>query len=417
MKLSITILLLLLSASVLSCGQSLQDEQILFGTDFFVKEKLYLLEDRKVGLVINQTSRLSDGTSLLDTFVKLGAKVVNITSLFSLEHGIKGEFADGVSINGQKYDSNNIPIYSLYGREKKPTQEMLKNVDLIIFNVQDIGARFYTYISSMFYVLQASAENNISVIILDRPNPIGGERVEGPALESGFESFIGIAQLPIIHGMTTGELALMFSGENYIKTETAPDLTVIKMKDWERNITWMELNKEWIPTSPNIPTFETAFVYPGTCLIEGTNVSEGRGTNYPFITIGAPFIITEELIKELNLTGLEGVEITPTSFTPVKIEGKSTNPKFENELCYGIKISLTNHKEFNSVYFGIKLIYVLHKLYHHKFKFREDYFDKLAGTDKIRLWIEEGKDPEFIISSWQDELIKFNKIRNKYLLY
>ena len=234
---------------------------------------------------------------MIDTLLSLG---INITALYSLEHGFDLDFADGVFIKNSDEKIKSIPVHSLYGKNKKPTKEMLVDVDIILFDVQDVGARFYTYISSLFYILQTAAENNIKVIILDRPNPLGGKRAEGPVLNEDYKSFFGIAPIPILHGMTIGELAMLFISENYIAS-TSPDIEIIKMKGWERNNYWDDLNLTWLPTSPNIPTFETALVYPGTCLIEGTNISEGRGTENPFLTIGAPFINPDNLINELNM--------------------------------------------------------------------------------------------------------------------
>jgi len=227
MKLSITILLFLLSTSVLSCGQSLQDEQIRFGSDVLLNEKINYLGEKRIGIVSNKNSVLMNGTHLIDTLLSIGK---NITALYSLEHGFSQEFADGMLIKNPKEKIKNIPLHSLYGKTKKPTEEMLADVDLILFDVQDVGARFYTYISSMFYIIQAAAEPNIEVFILDRPNPLGGEKVEGPLLDNDYKSFIGIAPIPILHGMTIGELALLFTLENYIGADNFPKIQIIKMK-------------------------------------------------------------------------------------------------------------------------------------------------------------------------------------------
>jgi len=414
MKLSFTIFLFLLSTSVLSCGQSLQDEQFLFGSDVLVMENLHLLNGERVGIVSNKNTVLMNGIHLIDTLLSLG---INVTALYSLEHGFNQKFADGMLIKSPKEKIRNIPVHSLYGNTKKPTKKMLTDVDLILFDVQDVGARFYTYISSMFYILQAAAENNTKVIILDRPNPLGGKRVEGPVLIDDYKSFIGVAPIPILHGMTIGELAMFFTSENYIDLSSSPDRKIIKMKGWERNNYWEDLNITWLATSSNIPTFETALVYPGTCLIEGTNISEGRGTENPFLTIGAPFINPDELISELNIDETNGLKLSPTEFVPVEISGKAVNPKFNGEKCYGINIKTTDKTKFSAIDFGLNLIYVLHKLYPEKFEFRENHFDLLAGTDKIRLSIKDGNSPDQIKKIWQEELNKFKKIRNKYLLY
>jgi len=414
MKLSITILLLFLSASVLSCGQSQQDEQIQFGSDVLVNEKINFLGEKRIGIVSNRNSVMMNGTHLIDTLLSIGK---NITALYSLEHGFSQGFADGVLIKSPKEKIKNIPVHSLYGKTKKPTKEMLADVDLILFDVQAVGARFYTYISSMFYIIQAATEHNIELFILDRPNPLGGEKVEGPVLNNDFQSFIGIAPIPILHGMTIGELAFLFTLENYIAVDNFPKFQIIEMKKWNRKSYWADLNITWLPTSPNIPTLETALVYPGTCLIEGTNISEGRGTENPFLTIGAPFINPDELISELNIDETTGIKLSPTEFVPVEIKRKAVNPKFNGEKCYGIKIEVTDKTKFSAIDFGLGLIYVLHKLYPDEFEFRENHFDLLTGTDKIRLSIKDGKSPDQIKKLWQEDLNNFKKIRNKYLLY
>jgi len=404
----------LLSNSVISCGQRMQDEQFLFGSDVLIKENLHLLDGEKVGIVSNKNSVLRNTVHLVDTLISLG---INVTVLFSLEHGFYQDFADGELINPKEEKINKVPLYSLYGKTKKPTKEMLANVDIILFDVQDAGARFYTYISSMFYILQAAAENNIKVIVLDRPNPLSGKNVEGPVLQEDSKSFFGIAPIPILHGMTIGELANLFIQENYINIVISPEFEIIQMKRWERSSYWDDLNITWLSTSPNIPTFETALVYPGTCLIEGTNISEGRGTENPFLTIGAPFIKPGDLISELNIDENAGINIFPTEFIPVEIKGKAVNPKFEGEKCYGINIKVTDKTKFGAIDFGLKLVYTLHKLYPDEFEFRKNHFDLLTGSDKIRLSIEKGESPHHMKKLWQEELNNFKKIRNKYLLY
>jgi uncharacterized protein YbbC (DUF1343 family) len=398
----------------LSCQPSDSKAHVYFGNELLLKEKIELLKDKRVGVVTNHSAVLPNNVHLVDTLLTLG---INITPLFSPEHGIRGEISDGSEISSSTDDKTGIPIYSLYGSTKKPTEEMLKNIDIILFDIQDIGTRFYTYISTLYYVLQSAAENNLPVVVLDRPNPITGLRVSGPLLDLNYRSFIGIAPIPIMHGLTIGEIAELFVNENYINTDSKPELIVIKMKGWNRNYFWDDLNREWIPTSPNIPKFETSLIYPGTCFIEGTNISEGRGTDDPFLTIGAPFINSTELINNLKSLHIEGIEFSPSSFTPVKIKGKATHPKFEGINCYGVKFKLTDKKKFNAVEFGVYLIDALLKLYPDNFKFKDNYIDKLAGTDKLRKDLLSGKNPSEIIKSWENELEEFKSIRKKYLLY
>ena len=411
-KLKIILYILIIFQNT-SCLQQKEDTQILFGADVLFSNPA-ILEGKKIGVVTNHTALLKNGVHLIDTLLSLRFKVI---AIFVPEHGFKGEFEAGKLFSNSTIQQKNIPVYSLYGNIKKPTEDMLEKIDLLVYDIQDVGVRFYTYISTLYYVLQAAAEYNIPVVVLDRPNPLGGIQIEGTLLENDFKSFIGIASIPIRYGMTVGELANMFVNENMINTNNKPDIKIIKMIGWKRNYFWKDLNRSWLSPSPNIPDDATALVYPGTCLLEGTNISEGRGTDHPFLNIGAPFINSKELIKELNIYGIDELDISPVTFLPVGMEEKAIHPKYESETCYGISISVKNFYKLNPVGFGIKLIYALNKLYPQDFKFYTKHFDLLAGTNKLRLWILEGKEPAFIISSWQNDLNNFNTIRNKYLLY
>jgi uncharacterized protein YbbC (DUF1343 family) len=283
--------------------------------------------------------------------------------------------------------------------------------------MQDVGARFYTYLSTLYYSLQAAAENNIPIIVLDRPNPIGGNYVDGPIRQDSLNSFVGIAPIPIAHGMTFGELANYFNDENLLGNNLHATLEVLKMKNWKRNYFFDELNLSWIKPSPNITDLQTAIVYPGTCLIEGTNISEGRGTAQPFLTIGAPFIKARQLVNGLRKFKIKGLTFTETFFTPKDIPTVSVNPKYKEKLCYGISIKVIDKRKVESVKFGITLISVLHKLYPKEFSFREKSFDLLSGDSKIREQLLRDTSPEKISKSYQKELSNFKEKRKKYLLY
>lgn len=404
---------LILFNTVIFCQP--QKENIIIGADRLLSEFLPLLKNKTLGIITNQSGVLSNGTHIVDTLNSLPD--VKIAALFGPEHGVRGDNPAGIKVDNSIDQKTGIPVFSLYGKNNKPTPEMLKEINLLIYDIQDVGARFYTYISTLFYALQAAAENNIPIIVLDRPNPINGISVEGPVRKENLKSFVGIAPIPIRYGMTIGELAKMFAGEELIGKNLKPDLTVIKLENWNRNSYYDDLNIKWIKPSPNIPEVNAAITYPGMCLIEGTNISEGRGTYSPFLTIGAPFINSEELINYLNQNNIEGVQLKPVQFTPVNIEGMASNPKYKDEPCNGININITDRNKFNSVGFGIKLIYSLRKLYPEKFKFREKGFDRLVGDENIRKQFEGNKKPEEIINSWEKELNDFIKIRKKYLLY
>ncbi len=395
--------------------ENLNSKKLEVGADRLISNYMNLIKGKRIGLVTNASGVLSNGTPLVDTLSKM--KGIKITALFGPEHGIRGNAPAGKAVGSSVDAKTGIPVYSLFGKNKKPTAEMLKNVDVLIYDIQDVGARFYTYISTLFYVVQAGAENHIPVIVLDRPNPIDGINVEGPIRKDDEASFVGIAPIPIMHGMTVGELAKLYAGEGYIGKNLKPDITVIKMKNWNRKFYLDHYSLPWIDPSPNIPNLETAIVYPGLCLIEGTNVSEGRGTHHPFINIGAPYINSDSLINKLKEFNVKGIELKPIKFTPVDIPKMSTNPKYKNESCSGITIHVTDRQQFKAVHFGIKLVCALHTLYPSQFKFRDAGFDRLSGDKSIREKILAGETPEKIISSWQKELKEFLSIRKKYLLY
>ncbi|MBA4251689.1 MAG: DUF1343 domain-containing protein [Chlorobiaceae bacterium] len=392
-----------------------QNNKIIVGADLLLSEKIGLIENKRLGIVTNHTAILSNGSHLVDELLTKDRIV--ITALFGPEHGIRGAAPAGIKIDHSVDSKTNLPVYSLYGKEKKPTKEMLKNVDLLIFDIQDIGARFYTYISTLFYTIQAAAENNIPVIVLDRPNPIGGIRVEGPITKKDYESFVGIAPIPIQHGMTVGELAKYFVGEKLIGNNLKSELTIIEIKNWGRKLFFDETQLKWINPSPNIQSLEAAIVYPGTCLLEGTNISEGRGTDSPFLMFGAPFINSNELLLELKRRNIIGINFSEVIFTPISIEGIAKNPKYENTKCYGIKISVTDRYNFNAVKFGVELISALHKLYPTEFKFREKSFDLLTGDSEIRKMIAENKPVEKIFDYWKNDLETFIVRQKNYLLY
>jgi len=407
--------LLLMIFSLFSSVNAQSTNNIQLGSDRLISEFQNLVIGKNIGLVTNHTGSLTSGKHIADIFYKMDG--VKLVALFGPEHGVRGNSPAGEKIIDSIDPQTGVPVYSLYGKNRKPTEEMLNGIDLLIFDIQDVGARFYTYISTLFYMVQTSAEQNIPLIVLDRPNPINGISVDGPIRTAEQHSFVGIAPIPIMHGMTIGELAKMFAGEEFIGKELKPQLTIIEMKNWVRDSYFDNYNLTWNPPSPNIPDLETAIVYPGMCLVEGVNVSEGRGTQQPFLNIGAPYINSTELIKKLEEFGSGGLRITETSFTPVAISGIASSPKYENTQCTGIKIEVIDRRKFKPVEFGIKLISALHYLYPEELKFRESAFDRLAGDKKIREMILNDVHPDTIIKYWQKDLTDFLTIRKKYLIY
>lgn len=385
--------------------------KVKLGNEVLLEENIALIKGKRVGLVTNQTGLTGGLSSLAD--VLLSHSEVNLVALFGPEHGYRGDAQAGIEVESYIDKKTNLPVYSLYGDTKSPTSAMLKDVEIILFDIQDIGVRYFTYIYTMAYVLESVGKVGLPFVVLDRPNPLGGIKVEGNIVEEDFESFVGNYALPIRHGMTMGELATYFNEE----FRMGVDLKVIKMKNWQRGIYYDETSLIWVPPAPNILTLDTAFIYPGTCLIEGTNISEGRGTVKPFEMIGAPWIDAIELSRELNSRKLPGVLFRPVYFSPLM-------SKYKDKKCEGVQFHTTDREAFLPVLSGLTLLEVIIELYPGSFEWREPsssehhfFFDLLCGTDKIRKGLMKGGKAEDIVKSWKDELLNFKGKRERYLLY
>ena len=359
------------------------EHQVQTGLDVLINEKLEIIKGKKVGLVTNHTGVDRSGKPNYEILMLLSD--VDLQAIFAPEHGFFGNVSRGQKVDDLKQDGLPV-IYSLYGKTDKPTPDMFEGLDVIIYDIQDIGARFYTYISTLGLVMEAAAEADIPVIVLDRPNPLNGITIEGPVLDINYKSFVGMYPIPIRYLLTIGELAKMIIGEKWI--EHVPKLTVIEMAGWERTMYYDDTGLSWISPSPNIPDLETAILYPGMCLFEGTNVSEGRGTNYPFQYIGAPWINSSKIIKAIEGKHIPGVVFEPISFIPISIPGKSLKPKFENEKCYGIKIILIENKIYKSVDTAVQLLKIIQELYPEKFQWN-DFIYKLWGNGMILEYDED----------------------------
>jgi uncharacterized protein YbbC (DUF1343 family) len=294
---------------------------------------------------------------------------------------------------------------------------MLKDVEVLIFDIQDVGVRFYTYESTMSLAMEAAAEQKIPFIVLDRPNPITGLKAEGYIREDSLASFVGLHPVPISHGLTIGELATAINELGWLKNGIKANLTVIKMEGWKRSMWYDETGVQWIKPSPNIKSVATTVVYPGTCLIEGTNISEGRGTEKPFEMIGAPYIDGKILAVELNSENIKGVVFEPVEFTPTDIINAAVNPKHKGVKCEGILVKVTDRNSFEPVKTGIFILSVTKKLYPTEFRWRERGIDRLAGTPRVRLAIDKGIPPQQIIEEWKGDVERWMRLREKYLLY
>ena len=373
-----------------------------------VPEYEQLFHAKRIGIITNHTAYNSNGQYILDVFRNIHS--AKVTALFSPEHGIYGTQRAGETIEDRTNTYYNIPVYSLYGKTRKPTEEMLKNIDILLFDVQDVGARFYTYISTMSLAMEAAAECGKRFVVLDRPNPINGLKVEGNILEPNFVSFVGMHPVPVRHGMTIGELATMFNEQGWLKNGVRADLVVVPMTDWRRRMWYDQTGLAFIKPSPNISDLQTAAVYPGLCLLEGTNVSEGRGTEMPFRQFGAPWIRSKSFTTRLNRLNLPGLRFTPTNFTP-------TSSKYQGQKCHGVKIIITDRDLLEPYYSGILIVNELFRLYPDAFQWKARHFDHLSGTSSIRQAIITGSSLEQLRKDWQAELKSFLKIRKKYLMY
>jgi len=394
------------------CAENTGKINVLTGLDR-IYEYESIFTGKKIGIVTNHTAYNYNDQHIIDVFHKM--KNVKVVALFGPEHGIKGDEDAGERITDGFID--NIPIYSLYGKIRKPTKEMLKNCDMLVYDIQDIGARYYTYISTMALAMEAAAENNISFVVLDRPNPINGKDVEGNLLEKEFATFVGMFPVPVRHGLTVGEYAQMINSEKWLENKVQVELTVIKMHGWKREMWYDETGLKWRAPSPNMPDLQVATIYPGTCLFEGTTISEGRGTYQPFLKIGAPWFNENTFISVNKLVDIPGVLLAPISFTPKSIKGMSTRPKHLDIPVQGVQIAIKDRSKLNAYMAGIELIKFFYEQQKDKFEWRERHFDRLCGTDKIRKSIIAGA-PLSEIKEWcKKDVESFLKQRGKYLLY
>jgi uncharacterized protein YbbC (DUF1343 family) len=409
-KIKIILFAILLFNSITLC----QSANLKVGADVLFAKHLPQLIGKRVGVICNQTSVLSNRARLVDSLLKSG---VNVTVLFSPEHGIRGNLPAGQKYKSAMDEKTGLPVYSLYGKNYKPTSEILKELDVIIFDLQDVGARFYTYSITMVYCMQAVAEVGKKIIILDRPNPIGGVEVEGPVLDTTLKSGVGILPIPIRHGLTIGEMAKMAVGEKWFNNFSNLDLQIIPVEGWNREMYYDKTCLRWIPPSPNMKTIPTAIVYPGTCLIEGTNVSEGRGTKKPFEYIGAPWINAKRFADKLNMLKLPGINFQPINFIPKPEAVVKSNLKFSKVLCKGVFLKINNTKNFKPVITGMKIIQTLFEMYPDSFTINLGFFDRLLGTEKFRETLAAGKIDSYFQNEYKSGLEDFLKKRQKYLIY
>lgn len=384
------------------------------GLETLFDNYLHLLKGERVGLIVNPASINQQYEHAADVFYNY--KEINLTTLFGPQHGIRGETQDNmIEWEGFKDRRTNLPVYSLYGKTRIPTEEMLKDVDILVFDVQDVGTRVYTFIYTMAHAMQACAKYGKRMVVLDRPNPIGGELVEGNILENEFASFVGLFPIAMRHGMTVGELAKMFNEAFAINC----NLDIVPMSGWKRSMWWDSTAIPWILPSPNMPTLDTAIVYPGMVIFEGTLVSEGRGTTRPFELIGAPYIDAYALTEKLNNLNLPGVYFRPNYYQP-------TFHKHVGQLCGGLQLHILDRQKYKSVITAVAILNTIYHLYTDKFEWKQPPYeyvhdklpiDVIFGSDKVRKQIELGISIDEIEASWQEGVEEFTKLRQKYLIY
>ncbi|HCK98861.1 MAG TPA: DUF1343 domain-containing protein [Candidatus Marinimicrobia bacterium] len=407
-------LIILFAFPASSSGSARDKIAVKTGLDVVVENQFSAFAGKRVGIVCNHTARDKNGEHIVDLFHESG--VCEVTAIFGPEHGFRGMHADGQKIHNEKDEVSGATIYSLYGKIRKPTTGMLNNVDVLVYDIQDVGARFYTYIATMSLAMASAAENNIPFVILDRPNPIRGDRIEGPLLDMKFKSFVGPHPIPIRYRMTIGELALWINGEGLLDEGLSADLTVIKTEGWQRQLWYDEIDLPWIAPSPNMKHLGTAIVYPGFCLLEGSNLSEGRGTDDPFMQFGAPWINAEKYAAELNALGLEGIVFHPVTFTPVSISQVAYRPKYENQKCCGVRVEISDRNRFKPVRSMLLILEKTKKLYPENFSLKNG-LDRLYGSDELRLTLNGNAPVEELINSWDSKLSNFREQILQYLLY
>lgn len=380
------------------------------GNEIFLQDVLSKIRHQRLGLVVNPTSVLPDGTSLVQALRK---HRVNIAALFSPEHGFSGQAEAGAEVRDSSWQK--IPVISLYGKTRRPSPEHVRAVDAFVYDIQDVGTRFYTYITTLKYILESAGAHGKTVYVLDRPNPAGGTTIEGPSLVPELMSFIGAFPIPIRYGLTPGELALMMKGEGWVPSDV--DLRVVKMRGWRRSFFWADTGLRWISPSPNMPNPETALLYPGTGLLGALTLNPGLGTEKPFRQLGAPWLDPKRVIEKLKGGKSFGLRLEPTIFTPQSLPGKTLHPTFEDRLCRGINIHIIQKDRLRSVWFALSLIKALRETHPEKIAIHSQALNRMFGSPLLEEFIRGRLSFENLLSQVQQDEEEFRKKRQPYLLY
>lgn len=393
------------------------EKPVTIGADRLFSEFSHLIKGKKIALVSNHTGRLSNGTHLADTL--FNNPNTDLIVLFGMGHNIRSNDYSLPKDKEKDIDpQTGLTKYSLYGSQHKPTQEMLRDVEVIVFDIQEVGARFYEHINILGFVMEAAAENNIEIIVLDRPNPITGTRINGFVTDNEFlYGFGAFGKVPVIHGMTMGELSKLYNGELMLRGGKQAQIHVIEMLGWKRSMWFDQTGIEWIKPSPNLPTLESLISYTGTCLFEGINISAGRGTEKPFQYIGAPWIDNAQVISLLKDLNLKGVQFDTVSFTPRKMPFQGRNPYLAGEACNGIFIRIVDRDLFESYKIGIAMVWAIYKIHPDRTEWDEKTMNRLVATSRLENMIRDGAHPLEIFASWKQELAEFKEMSQNYFLY
>jgi uncharacterized protein YbbC (DUF1343 family) len=383
---------------------------VVSGLEVLVTRRSELILGQKIGIVTNDGAIDRVFNHIVDLVRAIPG--VQVVRLFAAEHGIRGEAQAGARVEDGIDAVTNIPVQSIYGPRFWPTDDALADIDSLLFDMPDVGTRYYTRATTMIYCLRTAARNGKRFIVLDRPNPIGGKAIEGPILQPGFESFVGLVGLPIRHGLTPGEIARLFDAEEHLDA----DLVIVPAEGCQRSTWYDQTGLPWITPSPNLPTLDTATVYPGTCLIEGTNLSEGRGTTRPFELIGAPWIDPDRLAAELNPQMLPGVHFRPVYFRPVAHKHAET-------VCGGVQVHVVHREVFRPVLAGVALVLAVERLWPEEFAWRSPasggiaHIERLAGGTWLREAVNARADARDVAATWRDDEARFASRREEFLLY
>lgn len=413
---AIGIVLLLTSTG---CGPD-KGPSVEMGAEVLAGNEFNTLDGERVGLIVNHTSRV-DTAHLIDRIDR--APNIELGALFGPEHGLRGTKGAGETVEDGRDARTGVPIYSLYGDTRRPTPPELEGLDALVFDVQDVGARFYTYITTMGLAMQAAAEAELRFVVLDRPNPLGGKYLSGFTLEPGHQSFVGRYSIPIAHGLTVGELARLIKEKELLPGLQDLSLTVVQMRGWDRSMQWPDTDRDWRPPSPNLPTWETALVYPGMCFFEGVRVNEGRGTDRPFLQIGLPWSprAAQTVVDTLQKRNLPGVVIDTTTVTPESRPQAAPSPRFEGQTLHGFEVDITDRHAVQPVELGIHALQAAHQEAMAQedttFISRPDHLTRLAGTERLQTLLKQGVSADSIIAAWEHDVVQFRKQRKPHLLY